>query len=140
VRADSGERGNAAIEAAVIIPGVLLLVCLLIVVGRVQGAGGSVEAAARDAARSASIARTAGDAQAAAESAARRSLADQGVTCTSSSVHVDTAGFAAPLGEPAAVSVDVACMVSLADLPIPGMSSRLERAHFTSPLDSWRAR
>jgi len=141
LRRSDPERGNAAIEVAILAPGLLLLLGLIIAAGRVQAAGGSVEAAARDAARAASISRTAGEAQAAAAGTARASLTNQGLLCTTSSVTSDTAGFAAPLGAAATVSVDVDCRVPLADVLVPGLPGSVdEHAHFTSPLDPWRAR
>ncbi len=147
------ERGSSGIEVAILMPGLLLLLGLIIAAGRVQAAGGSVEAAARDAARAASIARSSGEAQAAAADTARASLTGQGILCTTSSVTTDTAGFAAPLGAPATVSVDVACRVQLSDVLVPGLpgsvtstrtsaapSIRTERADMTVHTENAAAR
>ena len=52
------ERGSAAIETAIGVPAFLLFIALIIGAGRVAIARQSVEAAAAEGARSASIART----------------------------------------------------------------------------------
>ena len=55
-----GQRGSTTLELVVWAPGLLLIVALLTVAGRVNGANAAVEQAATDAARTASIARTSG--------------------------------------------------------------------------------
>jgi hypothetical protein len=51
------DGGNVTLEAVVLTPALLMFIALIIAAGRVTLAGGSIEAAARDAARQASIAR-----------------------------------------------------------------------------------
>ncbi|QTE25762.1 pilus assembly protein [Propioniciclava sp. MC1595] len=75
------ERGSAAIELVLLVPGLMLLLLFAVAGGRVAIAHGSVQQAAADAARAASIARTAGAAQTTAVAAARATLANQGLTC-----------------------------------------------------------
>jgi Flp pilus assembly protein TadG len=135
-----GDRGAASVELAVLAPALLLVVALLIAAGRITLAGGAVEHAATAAARQASLARTPATARAAAEQTARRLLAEQHLHCRSTTVGVDTAGFAAPSGRPAQVSVQVACVVPLADLGLPGPGARTLADTFTSPLDPYRGR
>ena len=52
------DAGNAALELVILAPVVLLLISFVIAAGRTSIAQGSVQAAARDAARQASIARS----------------------------------------------------------------------------------
>ena len=52
------EAGSAAIEAAILAPGLLLILALIVAAGRVETAGAAVETAAHAAARAASLART----------------------------------------------------------------------------------
>ena len=78
----------------------MLLLLLAVGGGRVAIAHGSVQQAAADAARAASIARTAGAAQTSAVTAARATLANQGLTCASMTVTLDTSGFATPVARP----------------------------------------
>ena len=135
------DRGAVTLEFVVLAPALLGLLGLLIVAGRVAIASNSVEAAADEAARSASISRTASGARSAAEDGARRSLSQQDLQCTSVSVDIDTAGFAVPVGLPAQVRATVTCDVRLADLALPGFpGSRTVTATAVSPLDTYRER
>ena len=136
-----GERGSMTLELAVLAPALLLLVGLLIIGGRVAIATGSVEAAARDAARTASIARTPAQASTDATATATTTLTAQGLQCSNTTVEVTTAGFAVPVGQPAQVSATVTCQVALADLALPGLpGTRLVIGAATSPLDTFRER
>jgi Flp pilus assembly protein TadG len=140
VRPD-GDRGSASLEFVVLAPALLALIGLLIVGGRVAIANNSVEQAADEAARSASISRTAAGARAAATDGARRALGEQGLRCSSVDVDVDTSGFAVPVGVPAQVSATVTCVVRLADVAVPGFpGSRTVTATAVSPLDTYRER
>lgn len=135
------ERGSATLEAVILAPALLALVALVVFGGRVVVAKQGVEAAAAQAARSASIARTAGAAQGLAEGAAAATLANQDLRCVASSVTVDTSGFAAPVGTQAQISATVTCTVDLADLLLAGApGTRVVRATMTSPLDTYRER
>jgi len=137
----SNDRGSAAIEAAVLAPPLLALIALAIVGGRLQVAGGAIEAAAHDAARAASISRTAADAQTNAHNAASATLTQQGLHCASLTVTVNTTGFAVPVGQPATVSASVTCVVDLSDLVADGVpGTRTITSTFVSALDSFRAR
>lgn len=134
------ERGNAALEIVILGPVLLFLFGLLIAAGRTSIAQGSVAAAARDAARQASISRDPAAAQSAALASAEQALSQDAIDCTPV-VTVNTGGFAVAVGLPARVTARVTCRVPLSDLLVPGMpGSRTLRASFTSPLDPYRAR
>jgi Flp pilus assembly protein TadG len=136
-----GEEGNAAVELAPVALIFILFLGLAIGAGRITVASMAVQAAARDAARQASVSRTSAHAQAAARSSALATLRADGLDCTPS-VTVNTSGFSVPVGEPAQVSATVTCRVRLSDLTaVPGMpGSRLMTATFASPLDPYRTR
>lgn len=135
------ERGSVAIEAVIGIPAFLLFVALILLAGRLAIATQTVEAAANDAARTASIARTQAQAASTATAAARTSLANQGLACVSGHVQVDTTGFAAPAGTPAQVTATVTCQVNLADLALPGLpGTRTVTASMRSAIDTYRER
>jgi len=135
------EAGSAAIEAAVGLPAFMLFVALVILAGRLAIASQAVEASASEAARVASIARTQGAATSGAATAATSSLGNQNLRCVRSTVTVDTAGFDAPVGTPARVTATVACVVSVADLSLPGVpGTRTVSATATSPIDTYRER
>ncbi|MFZ3475762.1 TadE/TadG family type IV pilus assembly protein [Streptomyces sp. 4.24] len=135
------DRGSEAIGAAIVTPLMLMLLCTAIAGGRIVISGAKIDAAAEDAARAASISRTASGAQAEAAEAATRSLNDQGIRCASTNVTVDTAGLAVPLGQVATVTVTISCTVPLADLLLPGVpGSRTLTSTFTSVVDAFRSR
>jgi len=135
------ERGSMTLEMVIVAPAMLLILAVIIFAGRVVLAGQSVEQAASDAARTASLARTGPTAQAAADTAARDSLTRQGLRCSSTAVSVDTAGFSVPPGTPATITATITCVVDTADLSAPGIpGSRAVTAHATSPLDTYRSR
>ena len=134
------DEGNAPLELVILAPVVFLLLAFVVAAGRTSIAQGSVAAAARDAARQASISLTPGAAQTAALSSAMTALGQNGLDCRPV-VTVDTAGFGIPVGQPATVSATVTCTVSLSDLLVPGLpGSRTLTATFTSPLDPFRER
>jgi hypothetical protein len=136
------EAGNAPLELVLIAPVVLILIGLVIAAGRTSLAEGSVQAAARDAARQASIARTPQQALAVATVSAQTELAQQGLGCSPAPiVRVNTLAFSAPLGQPAEVTASVTCWVPLSDLAVPGLPGRKRLfARFSSPLDPYRGR
>jgi Flp pilus assembly protein TadG len=136
-----GERGSAAIETAIGIPAFGLFVAMIILGGRVEVAKQSVEAAAYEAARAASIERTQGEAIAAGTTAATNSLRDQNVHCTSTDITVNAAAFNAPLATTAQVAATVTCRVDLSDLSLPGVPGhRVITASAASPVDAYRER
>ena len=133
------ERGSAALEAAIGLPAFMLFVALIILAGRVAITTQAVDSAATASARTASIARTASDANTTARTAAASSLADQNLRCVSTTVTLDTTGFRAPVGTPATVTATVRCVVNLSDLALPGVpGTRTVTATATSPVDTFR--
>ncbi|HZD68902.1 MAG TPA: TadE/TadG family type IV pilus assembly protein [Actinomycetes bacterium] len=131
------ERGSAAVEAAVVAPALLLFILLVVLGGRVASAKLRVEEAARDAARAASIAGNAGQAAAEADSTARASLGNAGVTCASFSVQPDLGGFR-PGGS---VRVTVRCTTPLGELaPLPVPGSKTLSASYLVVIDPFRSR
>ena len=135
------DSGSMTLELVVWTPGLLLIISLLVVAGRVSGAKAAVEQAAIEAARTASIARSPSAANSQALAAARQSLAGQGLQCTDVTVTIDTSGFATPPGRPATVTATVTCPVRLSDLAIPGLPGiRTVTQAAVSSLDTFRER
>ncbi|MFE1294045.1 TadE family protein [Streptomyces sp. NPDC058731] len=136
-----GDTGSVAIEAAIILPPLIMFVCLAIAGGRLVTSGAKIDAAAQDAAREASIHRTAASAQGAAQSAAAESLDDQGISCASTSVDINTGGLNVPVGQVGTVTVTVSCTVNLSDLLLPGVpGARTLTSTATSVVDAYRQR
>jgi Flp pilus assembly protein TadG len=137
------DEGNAALELVVLAPVLILLICMVIAAGRIAITRGSIDSAARDAARQASIARSPQDAMSAAQSSASAELADEKLNCSALSVQLPGvyAAFGTPLGQPASVTATVRCTVSLSDLILPGMPGSVPLTFtFSSPLDPYRGR
>lgn len=136
-----GDGGSVSLELVILGPGLLLFIAVVIFGGRVALAGQSVDQAASEAARTASIARTGAEADSTAGASAQAVLAQQGLQCQTLTVSVDTSGFARPAGTPATVTTTVSCVVNLADLSIPGIpGSRTVTASASSPIDTYRQR
>ena len=127
--ADAGERGSMSVEMIVLVPVLLLIVMIAVAGGRLVSAEGMVQAAARDAARAASIERSAGE----ADAAARRSLAAADTANAQCSGGVDVGGFGR------GGTVTATGRVELSDLGLvflPGATT--VTASSTAPVDTWR--
>ncbi|MFI0596667.1 TadE/TadG family type IV pilus assembly protein [Streptomyces griseus] len=136
-----GDRGSYAVETAILAPVMISLLLLMVAFGRVTEADGAVDSAARAAARAASLERDAGSAQNAARAAAERSLLGEGITCTVSSIEIDTGGFSLDLGVDAVVTARVACTANLSDIGLPGLpGAKTLTASWSSPIDTYRGR
>lgn len=135
------DEGSAAIEAAIVLPALIMFICMAIAGGRIVTSGVKIDAAAEDAAREASIHRTAGAAQGAAQAAAAESLNDQGIKCASTSVNISTGGLNVPVGQVATVTATVTCTVNLSDLLLPGVpGAKTLTSTATSVVDQYRQR
>lgn len=133
------ERGSVTLELAVLAPVLIIALLFMIAAGRLAQAHQAVEAAARDAARQASIARDPATARQDATSSAQAALSREGLKCPAR-VSVDTSGFSRPIGAPATVTAHVTCTVQLADVALAGVSTTTVRASFSSPIDPFRGR
>ncbi|MGQ4732608.1 TadE/TadG family type IV pilus assembly protein [Streptomyces sp. Ju416(a)] len=135
------DRGSYSLETAILAPVMISLLLMMVAFGRVTEADGAVDSAARAAARAASLERDAGSAQNAARAAADRSLHGEGITCTVSSVEVDTGGFSLDLGVDAMVTATIACTANLSDIGLPGLpGAKTLTASWSSPIDTYRGR
>lgn len=130
-----GQRGAAAIELVLVTPVLIVLLMFVVAGGRVADARGQVDGAARDAARAATLARSATGAEREGTNAAETRLHDAGVECRSLVVQVDATRFAAG----GTVTATVTCAVDLGDLTllaIPG--TRSVTAAAAEPVDVYR--
>lgn len=136
-----GNRGSAAIEAAIGVPAFGLFIAMVIFGGRVAIAKQSVEAAAYEAARAASVERTQAQAISSGRAGAARSLGEQGLQCATTNVTLNASAFNAPLGTTAQVIATVTCKVDVSDLSIPGVpGTRTITGTASSPVDAYRER
>jgi Flp pilus assembly protein TadG len=136
------DRGNAPLELVMLAPVILFLIGFVIAAGRVSVANGAVAAAARDAARQASIAPNRAAAGQAAVSSADAALRDDGLDCDPivTTPGLDVA-FGSQIGTSAVVTAKVTCDVKLSDLTVPGLPGSISlTSTFSSPLDPYRSR
>ncbi|HEY2306786.1 MAG TPA: TadE/TadG family type IV pilus assembly protein [Streptosporangiaceae bacterium] len=137
------QRGSISVELAVLAPGLVLLLLLVAAGARVVEVQGHIDGAARDAARAASIARSYGQAVAAAQQAAQ---ADLGTTslCAPGTVAVQVAGYpAVPMATTAgaAVTVTVTCQVDMSPFRALGFGvTKGFTGQAVAPLDPFMCR
>ncbi|WP_298800210.1 TadE/TadG family type IV pilus assembly protein [uncultured Pseudonocardia sp.] len=131
------DRGSAATELTLLTPLlVMLLVLIAVVAYRVVDARLRLDSTAHQAARAASIERTATRADQAASRLATTALDSAGPSCADVGVRTDTSGFR-PGG---AVTVTVTCTVDLTGgflLAVPGRTQVTATA--TEPVDVYRS-
>lgn len=134
--------GSATVELALLMPVIMMAVLFVVGVARVSVAIHTTQWAAVDAARAASIARTAGVAADDGRGAAEVALSNHNLHCADTSVGVDVSEFATPVGQRAQVNVTVTCVVDLGDVSgltgLPGRFTVTKTA--ASPLDTLRER
>jgi Flp pilus assembly protein TadG len=129
------------VEAAVILPAILLFVALLLSLGRLALADQHVGAAASAAAPAAAHERTVPPAERAADEALTVALAEHNVACRRVSTGVEASGVARFLGEVGTVSVQVTCAVELSDVSLPGVPGTVSvTATRDAPVDPLRGR
>ncbi|MFF9897727.1 TadE/TadG family type IV pilus assembly protein [Streptomyces longispororuber] len=129
------DAGSATVELVLVVPALLLMLWFLVFCGRMTDARLRVEDAAHQAARAASLQRTASAADFQARTTAAAALGDAGITCRP--LTVDASGSVQPGGT---VTASVTCRVDLeglALLQVPGTQT-LE-ADFAAPVDVYRS-
>lgn len=131
-----GDRGSAALEAALVAPVLIAATLLVVYFGRISQADTVVQRAASEGARAASLRQHPADAVEDAQSVVDANLADGGVTCETLTVEVDTGRFTAG----GRVVVDVTCVASMADVAFLGVpGTRTFTAHEVEIIDRHRA-
>jgi len=129
-----GERGSMAAELVIITPLLLVFLMLIAGLGRFIDAQGQVYGAARDAARAASLERSAGAADAAAQRAVE---ADLNHRCVGRPTATRVSGDAFAAGN--LITYEVACEASLKGLGVFRLPSvKRVTARASAPLDVFR--
>lgn len=135
MRAARHDRGAMSLELALVVPVLLGVLVLVVAYGRQAQVTGLLQAAARDGARTATLARSFPEAQVRVGAVVRDTVASGPATCRDSVGWDlgDRAGFVP--GAP--VTVRVWCTRTLSDVGLPLPADVMTRT-FTSTLDPYR--
>lgn len=118
-----------------VVPSILLIFALIFVYGMASSVNGNLESATRDAARSATLARSYDDARDRARAVVREGIAGMPQTCRDS-LDVEVSPTFEP-GEP--VTVTATCTYGISEIGLPGAPGSLSpESSFTSMLDPYR--
>ena len=135
------QRGAVAVEFAMAVPVLVLLMGVVVGGARTWLARTTVEQAASAAARGASQARTPAEARHTAHDLAAAQAAVGSLRCDRFTVVVDATALATSPGLPGRVAATVTCAVPLADVLVPGWPGSVEvRATATAVVDRYRGR
>lgn len=132
-------RGAVAVEAALILPALLMIAAVATGSWRISEVKADAQSAAQVAARAGSVASSVGEGIAVGQRVGLAELA--GTRCSNPAIAVDSSDLTLPVGSAGTTSARVSCTIKLSDLLVPGMpgSFRIESvAHST--LDSHRER
>lgn len=131
-----GDIGSVSTEMVIVAPIAIMLLCLVTLVGRTSSARDTVNSAARDAARAASLERNPANATTAATQSANSALAATSTRCASVSVDADVSSYG-PGGQ---VAVTVTCDIKLSDLGLLGLSgTKAVSARAVEVIDQYKA-
>lgn len=129
------DRGSVAVETAVIAPALVVLVLLVVYAGRISHLDASVQRAASEASRAATLAGTPEGADQAATDAARANLERTSTPCADLTIEVDTTDFR-PGGS---VTATIRCGASMTDVALLGVpGTRTFIASSTEVIDRFR--
>lgn len=136
------ERGlSPGIELVVLLPALLIMLGVMIAGGRLWFIRSAVTEAAYSGARAASLERSVDTATDVGHAAVSAQLQTDGVQCVDRTVRFDTGGFAAAVGEPGAVQVQIRCRVGFGDIALPGFpGSMMITRSASAPIDTYRER
>ncbi len=135
-RVASAERGQALVEAAMVIPVLLLLAFGVVMAGRVSHAKVAVQAAAREASRALATAPSEQEGLAAALAAARSVAEGYGLSPQELAVTVEANGFR----RGGTAIADVSYRVPLGDLPLLNRLEVTVSSSHSERIDLYRSR
>lgn len=137
----SAEAGSESLTVAIVSAGLIAGVLGAVLLGgRYTSVRINLEDAAQAAARAASLERSPATARSSARTAARQALAESRTNCLTTTVTLDTSGYATAPGTDARVPATVTCTISTSGL-VPGLhGTKTFFATARSPLDTHRER
>lgn len=137
INQDKSDTGSASVEMALMFPALILVLLLILFTSRIVDAENSVQSAAQEAARAATLTDTSTAAESEARRVANENLESAGLGCGGgSTVTVDVSGF-----EPGGyATVTISCTAALGDLQALGVpGSRTFRGQATEIIDVYRS-
>lgn len=133
-----GQRGSSSVEAAIVVPVLLLFIAVILGGARIAMTQQGVTLAAQAGARAASLERTTTAAIPAGQQAAQHSLAGSSVSCDPTVTL--TGNWSLPIGVAGTATASVTCRVALSDLLLPGLPGTIVITRSaSSPIDPYRA-
>ena len=132
-------RGSVSLQVVMFTPVLFFTVVMVVFAGRVAMVKQSFTQVAAAAARTASLARTDGQAQVDAITAANAALASLDLRCDGPPV-VTLSGSVTAAMPGASVQATVTCQLSARDAWVPFTAVRTTTATAASPVDVWRGR
>ena len=130
------EGGMATLEVVLALPVLIMLALFVVGLGRMAEARSTVDAAAFDAARAASLERNPSMARAVGENAAHASIGATGIACNGLDIQVDVSNYISG----GHVAATVSCTANLADVQLAGFSgSKRFTSTATVPIETWRS-
>jgi Flp pilus assembly protein TadG len=134
-QAESDRGAFAALELAIVVPFIIVMLLLVVGFGRVSRGRQLVDQAAQAASRAASLSVNPAAASKAAQEAATQTLSDGGLSCASMKFELDTSQFHAG-GQ---VVAQLSCRADLSALALAGLPGAVTlRSSSTSPLETYR--
>ena len=131
----TGDRGSVAVETAVVAPALVVLLLLVVYAGRISHLDATVQRAASEASRAATLEGSPDAAEQAAIDAARANLGSTSTPCADLIVDVDTTDFR-PGGS---VTATIRCDASMSDVALLGVpGTRTFSASSTEIIDRFR--
>jgi len=135
------QRGAVSIEAALLVPALVLLAALATAGWRVWWASAQVQAAAEAAARVASQSVLVSDARARVQTVVASDLKTAGVHSKNTVLSHDLSAVTLPTGVAGTIRVSVTCTVGLGDLLVPGLPGAISvTGAATEAIDVFRSR
>jgi len=141
MRRIDNNRGAVSVEAALLVPVLVLVMAVATAGWRVWWASTQVQAAAESAARAAAQTTDVARAQTVVTQVVEADLRTVDIHCSGSVVRDDLRAVALPAGVPGMVSVSVECTIGLADLIVPGLPGAITvRGDASEAIDVFRGR
>ena len=131
------ERGSAILTTVILLPVLIAFMELVVLGGRIAGTQADLNAAAREAARQASVAQSRGSAATVIGPVVDTALADKGLQCQTPTTNL---GLFTNFAAGGRVEVTVTCRVQVSDLSLLSLpfGERIFVGAATEPIDTYR--